>query len=51
MAKKPHKKKMEKVPHEEVRSREHSKYEEEPVMTERTKYDEEDQEETPEDEE
>ena len=35
------KKKMEKIPHEEVKSREHPKYEEEPVAEERFKYEEE----------
>ena len=39
------KKKPEKIPHEEVKTEEHSKYEEEPIMAERSKYDENDSEE------
>jgi len=35
------KKKMEKIPHEEVKSKEHPKYEEEPVSKEKFKYEEE----------
>jgi len=34
-------KKMEKIPHEDVKSKEHPKYEEEPEVKEKCKYDEE----------
>ena len=45
------KKKPERIPHEEVKTEEHSKYEEEPIMVERSKYDEDDSEESFEEEE
>ena len=38
-------KKPEKIPHEEIRTNEHTKYEEEPVIEDKTSYDEEDVEE------
>ena len=45
------KKKIEKIPREEIEIKEHSKYEEEPILNEKTKYDEEDEKEYSEEEE